>query len=65
MSISDYFLPVVVFVVIVYALIKKVDIYDSFIRGAKEGLHLGASVFPCLVAMIFGVNILLGSGLVW
>lgn len=64
MSISDYFLPIVVFVIILYALIKKVDIYDSFIRGAKDGLHLGASVFPCLVAMIFGVNILLGSGFI-
>lgn len=64
MSISDYFLPVIVLVIICYAVLKKVDIYDSFIRGAKEGLHLGASVFPCLVAMIFGVNILLGSGFI-
>ena len=64
MNISNYFLPLIVFIIIIYALIKKVDIYDSFIRGAKEGLHLGFNIFPCLIAMIFGINILLGSGFI-
>lgn len=64
MSISDYFLPLLVFIIICYAFFKRVDLYDSFIRGAKEGLNLGFSIFPCLIAMIFGINILLGSGFI-
>lgn len=64
MNISNYFLPILVFIIILYALFKKVDLYDSFIRGAKDGIRLGFTVFPCLVAMIFGINILLGSGFI-
>ena len=58
-KIGNLIIPIVVLLIIIYALRKKVKIYDSFIIGAKEGLELAISVLPYLVAMFFATNILL------
>ena len=61
---SSLFIPILVLVIIVYAAYKKVNVYDSFVSGAKEGLPMVKSMFFSLLAMIFGVNIFLKSGVV-
>ena len=49
--------------VIIYGLRKKVDIYDAFVDGAKDSFDMIAKIFPCILGMLLGVNILLNSGL--
>lgn len=51
-----------VFIIVVYALIKKVDLYESFIEGSKEAFKMGYTIFPNLLAMILSVNLLIESG---
>lgn len=51
-----------VFVIIIYALTKKVDLYESFIEGSKESFKMGFTIFPNLLAMILSVNLLVESG---
>lgn len=63
-TISNLVIPFLVLAVIIYALIKKVPIYDVFIDGAKESFDMIFKLFPCLLAMIVGVNIFLKSGIV-
>ena len=58
-ALGNYLLPIVVFLIIFVALYKKVPLFDVFIEGAKEGILLGFQVFPCLLGMIFGINLLL------
>ena len=43
--ISSLFIPLLVLVVIIYGAYKKVNVYDSFISGAKEGLPMVTSMF--------------------
>lgn len=62
-NIGNMLIPVVILIIIVVAIIKKVNVYDEFVDGAKEGLELGISIFPYLIGMIFGINILLKSGI--
>lgn len=62
--ISNLFIPIIVLVVIIYGAYKKVNVYDSFVSGAKEGLPMVCSMFFSLLAMIFGVNIFLNSGII-
>lgn len=62
--ISSLFIPIVVLVVIVYGVLKKIDVYDSFVLGASEGIGMVISMFPSLLGMIFGVNIFLKSGII-
>ena len=61
---SSLFIPILVLVVIIYGVYKKINVYDSFIDGAKEGVPMVSSMFFSLLAMIFGVNIFLKSGVV-
>lgn len=48
--------------IIVYAVYKKVDLYESFIEGSKESFKMGYTIFPNLLAMILSVNLLIESG---
>ena len=43
-KIGNYLIPVVVLLIIIYAFKKKVNVYDSFINGAKEGLELAIHI---------------------
>lgn len=49
--------------IVLYGLFKRVDIYSSFIKGAKDGIDCAISIFPFTVAMVFAVNIFLHSGI--
>ncbi len=62
---STYIIPLLVLIVIIYALAKKVDIYDSFVNGASECFSLIMKLFPCLLGMILGVNIFLKSEIIF
>ena len=61
-NISNYIIPIIVLIIVLYALKKRVDIYDTFIDGKKESFDMTLKVFPNLLAMVFGVNIFLKSG---
>lgn len=60
--ITKIILPLFIFIVIFYGLKKKINIYDAFLEGAKEGLVTTFSIFPAVIAMIFAINIFLDSG---
>ena len=34
----NYCIPVSVLIIIIYSYFKKIDIYDKFLEGAKEGI---------------------------
>ena len=62
-TISSLIIPVLVLFVIIFGLIKKTNIYDVFVDGAGESFDLVLTMFPCLLGMIFGINIFLKSGI--
>ena len=63
MSILSFIIiPIMVLGIIFYGYYKKVDLYSSFIEGAKEGIESAISIFPYTVSMVFAVNIFLHSG---
>lgn len=41
---------------------RKVDVYASFIEGAKEGFGVAISIIPYLIAMLAAITILRSSG---
>ncbi len=57
-------IPIITLFVIIYALIKKVDIYDTFIEGVKEGLQISLDIFPSMFAMIVSVTVLVKSNII-
>jgi len=62
-NISNLIIPIMVLGIILYAFIKKIKIYDVFVEGSKESYSMILTMFPCMLAMIFGINIFIKSGI--
>lgn len=63
-TLSKIVIPLFVFFIVFYGFIKKVNLYDSFLEGAKEGLQISVNIFPNVIAMVFAINIFLDSNFV-
>lgn len=59
--VSKVIIPLFVLTIIIYGVKKKVNVYDSFLVGAKEGLIMVFHITPTIIAMVFAVNIFLDS----
>ncbi len=44
-------------------LIKKQDIYENFIDGAKKGFEIAITIIPYLVAMLTAIAVFRASGM--
>ncbi len=47
---------------IVLAMFKKINVYESFIEGAKEGFGVAIKIIPYLVAMLVAIGVFRASG---
>jgi spore maturation protein SpmA len=47
---------------LVGGLIKKVNVYDAFIQGAKGGIETSIMIIPYLVGMLVAISVLRNSG---
>ena len=56
-------IPLLFLAVFVYALFKKVKLYDSFLDGVKEALPLVLSLFPYLAVVLMLSELFTRSGL--
>lgn len=65
-TISAVFGNFILFAVIVgffyLALRKRVNIYESFVTGAKEGFEVAVKIIPYLVAMLVAIGVFRASG---
>lgn len=58
---SKLIIPIFVVGVVLYAFFKKVDLYESFLQGAKDGLIMTFHIAPAIIAMVFATNLFLNS----
>ena len=61
MKVSNFIVPIFVLFIILYGFKKKVNIYDSFLVGAKDGLITVFRIAPAVIAMVFATNLFLNS----
>jgi spore maturation protein SpmA len=47
---------------IVMALVKKVNVYETFIEGAKDGFFIAVKIIPYLIAILVGIGVFRASG---
>jgi len=60
--ITNMILFTVIILFIVSGLRKKINVYDSFIEGAKEGFTTAVRIIPYLVAFLVGIAMFRTSG---
>lgn len=60
--VSQWSLPVLFVAIPAYALTKRVNVYATFVEGAKEGLQVALRIAPYLVAILAAVGAFRGAG---
>ena len=61
-NLSNIIIPVLIFYIIAYGIINKCNVYEDFVRGAKEGFKTVVGIMPTLVALMIAVGVLRSSG---
>lgn len=59
---TDFIVPLVIFVIVSYGILMEVNVYDTFIKGAKSGFFTVIKIMPTLVGLMVAVGILRASG---
>ena len=59
---TDFIVPLVIFGIVCYGIMMKVNVYDTFIKGAKSGFFTVIKIMPTLVGLMVAVGILRASG---
>jgi len=59
---SNFILFSVIIAFILMAVIKKVNVYDAFIDGAKDGFKTAVKIIPYLVAILVAIGVFRASG---
>ena len=61
--ISSAAIPIVMLLIIVYGLLEKNKVYDTFVEGSKEGIEVVFNIFPTLIGVFVAVGALRSSGI--
>ena len=61
---SSYYIIFIFFIVIIYGVFKKVNVYDSFINGVKEGIVSVINMFSFILTFMIAINLLSSSGII-
>lgn len=54
---SNILIPLIILYIVFYGKIKKIDIYDSFTKGALEGLKSAFSITPYIIGIFLAIGI--------
>ena len=60
--VSNFLLFSLIIVFLAGATLNKVNVYDAFIEGAKEGFNIAVGIIPYLVAMLVAIGVFRASG---
>lgn len=61
-SVANIILFLIIISFIIAGVRKKVNVYDAFIEGAKDGFSTAVRIIPYLVAILVGIGVFRASG---
>ncbi|WP_294787338.1 nucleoside recognition domain-containing protein [Prevotella sp.] len=61
-SVANILLMLIIVMFILAGIRKKVNVYDAFIEGAKDGFTTAVRIIPYLVAILVGIGVFRASG---
>lgn len=59
---SDFIVPLMIFGIICYGITMKIPVYDTFVKGAKDGFLTVIKIMPTMVGLMVAVGVLRASG---
>ena len=61
-SVANILLMVIIMTFLLAGVFKRVNVYDAFIEGAKDGFTTAIRIIPYLVAILVGIGVFRASG---
>jgi spore maturation protein B len=61
-AVSRWAIPLMIAFVPAWALVKRVDVYNEFLDGAREAVELGVRILPHVVSVFVALGIFRASG---
>lgn len=61
-TIANVLLLLIIILFILAGIRKKINVYDAFIEGAKEGFSTAVRIIPYLIAVLVGIGVFRASG---
>lgn len=61
-SVANILLMTIIVVFILAGMRKRVNVYDAFVEGAKDGFTTAVRIIPYLVAILVGIGVFRASG---
>ncbi|MGN0491370.1 spore maturation protein [Ruminococcus sp.] len=58
----EFVMPAFACIIVVFGLIKRVPVFDIFLKGAKEGMQILCNIAPTIIGLVFAVDLLRSSG---
>ena len=59
---SNWLMPALMAGIVLFGFSRRVPVYESFIKGAREGFDIAVTIIPFLVAILFSVAMFRASG---
>lgn len=61
-KLGHWIIPLLLALLVSYAALKKIKVYEAFTTGAKEGFDVAVNIMPFLVAMLVAIGMFRVSG---
>ena len=59
---SEVIIPLILFYIVGFGILMKCDVYEDFVKGAKDGLKTVVQILPTLIGLMVAVGVLRASG---
>lgn len=60
----EFIMPAFACIVVIFGIVKRVPVFDIFLKGVKEGVLLLYNIAPTIIGLVFAVDLLQSSGAV-
>lgn len=61
-SLSQWMIPAMIFGIVAAGVIRKQNVYEDFMKGAKDGILMVWKILPTMIALMMGIQVLRASG---
>jgi len=61
--ISNVSIPIIIVIILLYGLKEKINVFDIFLKGAKDGANMVIGIFPTLIGLFLAIKALSSSGI--
>lgn len=59
---SNLMIPLIIFFIVGYGMVKRINIFDAFVKGAADGMYVVFGVLPTLIGLLTAIGLLRQSG---